>query len=317
MKPIEELFILHRAHSRLFSDYETGKVAYVGNGFSNNAVVGFVTPQPKDKVFKFLGVAISAFCEATVQAPPFIACGRAGNGLVVLEPREPMTAGQLAYIAAYINRALRWRFSWYWQTTVNRLRRLPIPEAPPALAFDVKGALPQLPVVSPPRIRVKLEKVVLGSIYDLVPGDFHSTSELKPGTIPLVSCGDLDNGIIGRVAAPKDRLYEHKLTIALNGRPLTTKYHPYQFVTKDDVAVCLPRTPLQLTSELFIQAMLNRERWRYSYYRKCYIEKLHRFRLNLPVKNGAIDEDAMKVMVEATAYWKYIQSHLPSLDVAA
>src|SRR5579859_4928419 len=128
MKPIEELFTVHRATSHLFSDYESGNVAYVGNGLGDNAVVGFVTPLPKDKVFKFMGIAISAFCEATVQAPPFIACGRAGNGLVVLEPKNPMKPGQLAYIAAYINRAVRWRFSWYWQTTADRLRRIAIPD---------------------------------------------------------------------------------------------------------------------------------------------------------------------------------------------
>lgn len=114
MKPIEEMFVVHRARSKLFSDYSRGSVAYVGNGFGDNAVIGFVDPLPKDRVFQFVGIAVSAFCEATLQAPPFIACGRAGNGLVVLEPRQPMTAGQLAWVAAYINRALRWRFSWYW-----------------------------------------------------------------------------------------------------------------------------------------------------------------------------------------------------------
>src|SRR4051812_27605660 len=103
MERIEELFYLRRAKSGLFSEYQKGDVAYVGNGLDDNAVVGFVTPLPDDKTFAFLGIAVSAFCEATVQAPPFVACGRAGNGLVVLEAKLPMQPRQLAYIAAFIN----------------------------------------------------------------------------------------------------------------------------------------------------------------------------------------------------------------------
>ena len=67
MKRIDELFVVHRARSRLFRDYEVGKVPYVGNSMSNNAVIGFVMPLPNDKVFNFRGIAMSAFCEATVQ----------------------------------------------------------------------------------------------------------------------------------------------------------------------------------------------------------------------------------------------------------
>ena len=132
MEPIEELFKLHRAHSGLFSEYAPGDVAYVGNGLVSNGVVGFVTPLPGDKIFKFTGIAISAFCETTVQAPPFVACGRAGNGLTVLEPRTPMSTDELGYTAAYINLAVRWRFSWYRQTTLDRLRQLLVPKKLPS-----------------------------------------------------------------------------------------------------------------------------------------------------------------------------------------
>jgi Transglutaminase-like superfamily len=141
MKPIEELFVVHRAKSGLFIDYEKGDVAYVGNSMADNAVTGFVKPLPTDKVFDFAGIAVSAFCEASVQTPPFIACGRAGNGLVVLEPKSAMSIRQLAYIAAYINLAVRWRFNWYRQTTADRIKPLLVPsKVPPAIKWDVKDA---------------------------------------------------------------------------------------------------------------------------------------------------------------------------------
>ena len=56
--------------------------------------------------------------------------------------------------------------------------------------------------------------------------------------------------------------------------------------------------------------MVNRERWRYSYYRKCYLGKLRRFEVMLPVIKGELDEDLMERMIEATPYWSYLSKRL-------
>jgi hypothetical protein len=314
MKPISEMFDLHRAKSGLFVHYKKGDVAYVGNGLDNNAVVGLVTPLMTDKVFTFRGIAVSAFCEATVQIPPFVACGRAGNGLVVLEPRSPMPVRQMAYIAAFINLAVCWRFNWYRQVTADRIRGLLIPsQLPDDITFDVNGALPKTSPTAAKSWNLSLRPFTLGKIYDLVPGDFHSMAELPAGTTPIVSCGDANNGVSAYVSVI-GKTYKNRLTIAFNGmNTLTAKYHPYEFAAKDDVAVCNPRAPLRLTTELFIQMMINRERWRYSYYRKCFTDKLRRFIVQLPAKKDALDEDTMQTVVQAAPYWDYIRiASLPS-----
>jgi hypothetical protein len=312
MTPIESLFTLHRARSGLFSKYESGDVPYVGNGLANNAVVGFVRPLEGDKVFKFIGVVISAFCEATVQTPPFIACGRAGNGLSVLEPKSLMPVAQLACIAAYINAALRWRFNWYRQTTVNRIKHLSIPDdLPKGLQFNVSAAMPAKSSTQRDSWRLNMRPFALGDIYELEPGHFHSVGHLPSGPIPVVSCGDYDNGAIGYFDTWNAPTFADRITIAFNGEnALTAKYHPYRFAAKDDVAVCHPREPLLPTTELFIQTMVNRERWRYSYYRKCYSDKLRRFRVSIPAKGGLIDEETIRAVVEASPYWHYIQAQV-------
>lgn len=311
MKRIDEVFKLHRARSDIFSRYQAGPVPYVGNGLSDNAVIGFVKPHASDRVFKFTGIAVSAFAEATVQVPPFIACGRAGNGLVVLEPITAMNVAQLAYYAAYINNAIRWRFSWYWQTTLTRLARLMVPNTPPTgLVFPVRAALPKIVKPASSLTKLKLARFALGSIYDLKAGDYHSVGHLPRGNIPMVACGDLENGVCGYFDLNK-HLYNHKLTIAFNGATLAAKFHPYAFAAKDDVAVCIPKAPMRLTTQLFVQVMLSREQWRFSYYRKCYKEKLERVTVPLPTQNsGAIDEDAVEDVMKATPYWEYLHERL-------
>jgi hypothetical protein len=67
VKRIDELFNIHRAKSDIYPRYKKGIVPYVGNGLSDNAVIGLVTPLPNDKIFKAIAIAVSAFGEATVQ----------------------------------------------------------------------------------------------------------------------------------------------------------------------------------------------------------------------------------------------------------
>lgn len=310
MKRIDQVFELHRAKSDIFGRYAPGDVAYIGNGLNDNAVLGLVKPLPKDKVFTFHGVVVSAFCEATVQSPPFIACGRAGNGLIVLEPKSKMTTGQLAYAAAYLNMAVCWRFSWYWQTTVDRLRRLEMPEELPAVAFPVRDLLPAQ--VAPTAVGAvpTLKRFALGDIFKLQPGDFHVVGNLPAGRVPIISCGDLDNGVCGFYDVSDEMIYSHKLTIAFNGATLAAKYHPYPFAAKDDVAVCFPKNPLRLTTQVFIQVMLKREQWRFSYYRKCFREKLKRVTVPLPSKRGKIDENTIEQVMQASPYWSYLSERL-------
>lgn len=301
MNKIDFLFHIHRAQSGLFRDYSEGNVPYIGNGLSNNAVVGLISPKPTDRVFTEASVVVSAFCEATVQVPPFVACGRAGNGLLVLEPKAPMEIKQLAYTAAYINLALCWRFNWYRQTTAGRLKSLlVINETPADLDYSIKSALPMAGFTKTENWTPQLSFHMLGDLYEITAGDFHNLSKLDPGLIPVVSCGDSNNGVAGRYDV-QSHIYKNRLTIAFNGKnTLTAKYHPYLFAAKDDVAVCHPRNPLRLTTEIFLQTMINRERWRYSYYRKCFADKLRRFSIALPTRNGMIDEDLMETVVRAS-----------------
>lgn len=127
-----------------------------------------------------------------------------------------------------------------------------------------------------------------------------------------MSCGDEDHGVVAHVDAPAEYVHRDCLTIALNGRPLTTKYHPYVFAAKDDVAVATPRFSMRLPTLLFTQMMLNQERWRYSYYRKCFMEKLRRSVIPMPVKGSNLDEESMEAVMATTPYWDYLATRLGS-----
>ena len=145
MPRIDDIFTPHTARSLGFERYRPGDVAYVSNGLRDNGIIGFVKPKPTDKLFTFVGIVLSAFCEATVQIPPFVARGNGGSGVMVLEPKEILTADQLGFIAAYINTYVSWRFSWYRQASVDRIRLIHIPDPKSCSgAFSVADLLPPI-----------------------------------------------------------------------------------------------------------------------------------------------------------------------------
>ncbi len=151
----------------------------------------------------------------------------------------------------------------------------------------------------------------LEGIFSLTAVDYHSLGDEKPGPLPVVSCADADNGIIGGYTIPTGDIYKNALTIAYNGSPLTTKLHPYKFAAKDDVAVAKPIGHYPVEALVFIVASLNAERWRYSYYRKCFQAKLGRLLVKLPVDTaGKMDIDWMVSAVRAQPYWWFLAPRL-------
>jgi len=137
----------------------------------------------------------------------------------------------------------------------------------------------------------------LDELFVVKSGDYHAANALDPGHVPLVSCGDANNGVIGYYDIPDTMTYQRAITSAYNGQPLTTKFHPYEFAAKDDVAVLIPRRAMKETTLVFIAALLNMQRWRYSYGRKCYREKMYGITLSIPVaeddEDQWVDEDAI------------------------
>ncbi len=179
----------------------------------------------------------------------------------------------------------------------------------PTVIDAARGAKNGTKVAAPPARKFK--PVAVGTLFSLYPGDFHAFSEMDPGTVPVVSCADSGNGVDDTTySIEPDHINRDLMTIAFNGLPLTTKVHPYAFATKDDVAIAVPKRDLPPEALIFIQAALNLERWRFSYYRKCYIEKMGRFEIALPVVNGTKDEPDVDYMVQAVRaqpYWWFLE----------
>ena len=178
-----------------------------------------------------------------------------------------MSRKALLGIAAYINEAIRWRFSYGRMVTPDRLMHFDIPEVKLKTHTDVGQIVPKpkpSKIVSVVDVTTSFMPTALTDLFTPHSGDYHKAEDLSDGPYPLISCGGKDNGLVRFCTAPPHHIYENCLTVAYNGSPMVTKYHPYKFVAKDDIAVLIPKRPLRGTTVLFVQMMLSRETWRYS-----------------------------------------------------
>lgn len=238
------------------------------------------------------------------------------DNCLVLEPKHKLSLNYLFYVATKV-RIQRWRYMYGRQITPYRIGKMEI-EKPEEYKSDVsyeilaKKLIPQKTKRITSDIKVENIKTFrLDEIFDIRSGDFHSVEDLNPGLIPLVSCSDTDNGIAGFYDIPKENTYINMITVAYDGQPLSAKFHNYRFAAYDNVGICVPKIDLKPTTLFLATLMLNRERWRYSYGRKCYKAKLQNLQIELPATaDGEIDQDLIERIVKAQDVFGYIAEML-------
>jgi type I restriction enzyme M protein len=145
-------------------------------------------------------------------------------------------------------------------------------------------------------------------------GDYHVSGQLDPGSIPLVSCSTENNGFEGKFDIPKNKTIKNAITIASDGQPLATFLHYFPFVTKDNVIICIPNKNYKFTTLLFFVTQLNYLKWRFSYGRKCYLNKTDKVKIFVPYKNKEIDEHHIEKLVKDSNSWEILIKIFKSSD---
>lgn len=138
-------------------------------------------------------------------------------------------------------------------------------------------------------------------------GEYHVSAELDVGDVPLVSCRTENHGFEGYFTISQEKVLKNAITIASDGTPLTSFYHFYPFVAKDNVIMGIPKTRYKFTTLLFITTQLNGLRWRFSYGRKCYLNKIHKIKIFLPFTNNKINEDYIEYLFKQSSSWQTLE----------
>lgn len=311
MPKIDDLFKVVKGNGGYIRDFDEGTTPLVSATNLSNGITNFVNDMPK---FKAPAITVERVTgSAFVQLVDF---STVPDDLSVLIPKQHMELKKLYIVASIINNS-KWRFSYARKLTPTRLKNMIVP--------DLEGKslrLASLSSIQPrfrgkkksaPKDTPKFKKFYITQLFHPARGDFHALSKLNVGDIPTVSRVSYDCGIAGYYAKPpKAKLYP-PLTITVSTVTGDAFVQLQSFIATDNVLVLLTKRKYDITTLLFIQAMLNRERWRCAYGRQLYKERFRRTQIYLPVNSDEqIDEDYMRKIIQSTQYWKYLESYMKS-----
>lgn len=121
-----------------------------------------------------------------------------------------------------------------------------------------------------------------------------------PDKLPFVSRTELNNSVDGWVSKDEENGIEEGNALVIGDTTATISYQPIPFVTGDHIVVIRAKWLNKYTG-LFIQTLLNKEKYRYSYGRAFKMDLIKTTQLLLPVnKNNEVD-------------WKWIENYIKSL----
>jgi len=308
---LSELFNIDYGQREYHSkeNIDKGKTLLISSQGEDNGCYGFFDIEVKFKPPFITVPSTGSIGEAFVQLYP---CCVDDNCLVLI-PKKEYPLEYLFYIASII-RHHKWRFMYGRQITPERLGRIEVINIEKIKTKEDYKTIsqkltPQKQEIKEIEYKPKKRDFLLSELFEIASGEYHSINTLKSGKVPLISCSDNDNGISGFYDIPENKTHKECITIAYDGRPLTAKFHNYKFSAYDNVGVLKPRFSMKRTTILFISLILNIERWRYGYGRKCYKQKLEKLNIKLPVnKDNELDEDYIGKIMKSRDVFGYFKN---------
>lgn len=275
-------------------------VNFVSRTARNNGISARVAPVPDVEPLPAGTITVAgggSVMESFLQPEPYYS----GRDLYYLTPVQPLTDAQKLYYCACL-RANKYRYSYGRQA--NRTLRdilVPAPDDIPAWVddaivhmFDGKDTPAQgKPFAELGANNWKLFR--LSELFALKKGKRLTKAHMLPGDTPFIGAIDSNNGVTNFVA--QAALHPgNTMTVNYNGNGVAEAfYQPVPYRCSDDVNVLYPMFPLTPALAMFIAAIIQREKYRFSYGRKWHLERMAQSEIWLPaLPDGAPNWDFME-----------------------
>ena len=227
---------------------------------------------------------------------------------MVLTPLEKTSVEYLFYIASVI-RFSKWRYNYGRKITPKRLEKLDVmrpDEYNAHVSYEkmLKQLYPRSQQTENGKEKTTTTKRYnIKQLFDLVRGHFHALDKLEKGNYITISRVSDNNGMVGFYEKPKKAKVfpAGTMTISTVTGDAFIQYKP--FIATDNVVMCIPKKPLKETTLIYIQALLNKSKWRYSYGRQCYKGSFEKTMIVLPARGDDLDEDYIESVITKQPYW--------------
>lgn len=295
-------------------EMESGTVALVSSGETNNGVVGYIDKKGdgKAEVFPPNRITIDMFGNAFYQSEPFYAVS---HGRVnILTPKFNLTKGIGLFISSLI-RQEQYKYSygravyrgvaeemdiripatqsgepdWKWiESYIRSLHHKPLTTS------NKVGQAPELDTSV-------WREFLLSDYFNIVAGIYHYPDEYEEGETPYISASNLNNGV-GQNISLKPDFSGNKIITGKVG--CTAFYQPEPFCATSDVNVFTPKFKMSRDVGVFLVTLINfSENYKWAYGRQCRVGNSKKISISLPATpSGEPDWEWMESYIRSLPY---------------
>ncbi|MFH1956447.1 MAG: restriction endonuclease subunit S [Patescibacteria group bacterium] len=293
-------------HSKSFLDGKIGKTPLISSGKNKHGFYGFFDIEP---VYKNVISVTNTGSVGWAFYHNYSCC--IDDNCLVLIPKTKMSDQQMIYISMLINKD-KYRYMYGRQVTPARIENIELPNIP---NFVNKKEFPNVDEakksVSNKKISFDISKQKWFLINDLFDVSGTKTTpkrkleETGKGNYPYITTQSTNNGVEGFYDFYTEKGNVMVVDSAVAG---FCSYQEQNFSASDHVEKLTPKGfELNKYTGLFLQAIINKEQFRYSYGKKFNQEKIKNTKIKLPVdKNGNPDWKFMEDYIKSLPYSKEI-----------
>ncbi len=136
------------------------------------------------------------------------------------------------------------------------------------------------------------KEFIVGDLFLVEKGKTLTKENQISGNLPFITATTFNNGV-GNNISNEIKTWVNAITVASNGEPGISFYHPYEFSASGDVCV-LSNNNLNKHTGVFLCTCIERLKANYSYGKKLGKERLSNEKIWLPVKNSEPDYEFME-----------------------
>lgn len=233
-----------------------------------------------------------------------------GQNVKVLVPKQPMTTAVKLFYCSCIE-ANRFRFSTFGREANASFDSLIVPsigEVPNAIKKTQISMPLSKGAASTKRIRlntISWGRFKMGSLFEIKKGKRLTKAEMIPGRTRYIGAIDSNNGVSAYIANDEHLHPANTITVSYNGSIGETFYQEEPFWATDDVNVLYPKFTINRCRAMFICAVIEKEKYRFSYGRKWDKDLMIDSEIQLPAKT------------DGTPDWVWIEKYIQGLPYSS
>lgn len=312
----DEVFTISRGTRLVTTDQISGEIAYISSSKQNNGIDNYILPPDFMVTYQNALTLNNSGSVGYCFYHPYKFVASDHCTVIEIKDKEVKLNSYIALFLKPVIESMKSKYNFAREINNERLTKesilLPVSDDGTAdwsfmenyirsLADNIKYDSKIIKKSDNDKISLNLEtwkEFKIDEVFEIIRGKRLIETDRIRGDIPYYSASDYNNGLTDKIDNP---LFIEKdaLIYTTFGRCF---YVEGEFTSSDEISI-LKNSNLNLYNGLFVSTIITQNKYKYTFGRKAFYNKISKDYICLPVKNeGEIDWDFMETYIKSLSY---------------